>query len=479
MNSEYVFLEFNSHLFFPPHAQLNTEKKWGNPGEEVKNGEKPIAAATRILTENSKIFIQNSLKNLQLDNTFTINVKLPDAKKTTVYLFKISGSDPLIGKLKSPEWISIYLLHTLHSDFSKVFNKISKNRIWKKVDETNQTKITLQKGDKTLKFDQDHKLVITIMGPPKSGKYTQAERLEKCYGTKRIAYNDILETERENKTPFYKMVNYSQLYADEHSKNFSAENIPENSIGLIAKKLCENDTSCGYILHDFLKIESQCNVFNKIFLKKEDLHFSFFMDIQNDEIKKRIKALNEDPINKALKEALGGAQEDSQEESHFEALKEALKEASKDEDLKKVINEALDEVLEEALNDAPKVAPEESSEKTLKETLKVALQDDLNDDLDDLANFRENKNLRIMKGYSEIKLEQETEDEVFHLISDRIQTQLDGLVKTEHKSEPQKELIAAVDNVKNPKQIENIAYGVVGLALGIFVTAFFTRKTQS
>ena len=279
-----VFLEANEHLFFLEEPQNTHSNLWGLPGGSAKKDELPIAAAIRLLQSQTQLGF-TSEKLVSLGQRFA---RISDSD-SVIHFFKVNLTEFPTIQLTSHKWISIYALKLLSKleGRSEALDIVYRERIWQKIEEKNaqvdgdQAKILLKKGNKTLVFDHNRKFVFNLIGTAHSGKATQAEKLENIYGIKRISSRDIFADEFEVDTLLYKCVNC-------FNTKYPTEEMPkEISIGSMVKRLSIKDCDPGYILHDFLRSQTHCDAFLKIFLKKEDFHLPIFMDVLEDIVLKR------------------------------------------------------------------------------------------------------------------------------------------------------------------------------------------------
>ncbi len=122
---------------------------------------------------------------------------------------------------------------------------------------------------------------IILLGPPGSGKGTQAKLLSKKYSIPHIAMGDILREEVAKKTPLGKKVN---IYMSK------GELVPDEIvIEVLKKRLQEADCVNGFILDGFPRTLNQAkaldNMLNELNLKIDAV---IYIDVPDEEIMKRL-----------------------------------------------------------------------------------------------------------------------------------------------------------------------------------------------
>ena len=122
---------------------------------------------------------------------------------------------------------------------------------------------------------------IILLGPPGSGKGTQAKLLSKKYSIPHIAMGDILREEVAKKTPLGKKVN---VYMSK------GELVPDEIvIEVLKKRLQEADCVDGFILDGFPRTLNQAkaldNMLNELNLKIDAV---IYIEVPDEEIMKRL-----------------------------------------------------------------------------------------------------------------------------------------------------------------------------------------------
>jgi len=122
---------------------------------------------------------------------------------------------------------------------------------------------------------------IILLGPPGSGKGTQAKFLSKRYGIPHIAMGDILREEVAKKTPLGEKVN---VYMSK------GELVPDEIvIEVLKKRLQEADCTNGFILDGFPRTLNQAkaldNMLSELNLKIDAV---IYIEVPDEEIMKRL-----------------------------------------------------------------------------------------------------------------------------------------------------------------------------------------------
>jgi len=122
---------------------------------------------------------------------------------------------------------------------------------------------------------------IILLGPPGSGKGTQAKLLSKRYGIPHIAMGDILREEVARKTPLGEKVN---VYMSK------GELVPDEIvIEVLKKRLQEADCTNGFILDGFPRTLNQAkaldNMLSELNLKIDAV---IYIEVPDEEIMKRL-----------------------------------------------------------------------------------------------------------------------------------------------------------------------------------------------
>jgi len=122
---------------------------------------------------------------------------------------------------------------------------------------------------------------IVLLGPPGSGKGTQAELLSKKYEIPHIAMGDILREEVAKKTPLGEKVN---VYMSK------GELVPDEIvIEVLKKRIQEADCKNGFILDGFPRTLNQAkaldNMLSELNIK---IDVAVYIDVPDEEIMRRL-----------------------------------------------------------------------------------------------------------------------------------------------------------------------------------------------
>lgn len=139
--------------------------------------------------------------------------------------------------------------------------------------------------------------ILILVGPPGSGKGTQAEFICKKFGIPQISTGDMLRAAKRAGTldkKYLEIMDSGRLVPD------------EAIIELIEGRLKEADTKDGFLLDGFPRTLAQAEALDAMLAKLEKpLDCTLFFDVDFDEITKRLLSRgraddNEDTIRKRL-----------------------------------------------------------------------------------------------------------------------------------------------------------------------------------
>ncbi len=123
---------------------------------------------------------------------------------------------------------------------------------------------------------------LTIMGPPGSGKGTQAEEISRILGIAHISTGAIIRNAIREKTPLGKE-------AEDYIKR--GELVPDSIvIDMVSKRLSEGDCEGGYILDGFPRTLVQAKTMDEMGIK---LRFAVNLDVDDEAIVKRLSGRRE------------------------------------------------------------------------------------------------------------------------------------------------------------------------------------------
>ncbi len=125
-------------------------------------------------------------------------------------------------------------------------------------------------------------MYIIFLGPPGSGKGTQASLLSENLDIPTISTGNLFRSEVENKTKLGKelnvIMNTGSLVSDEITNE------------ILDNRLEEDDTDNGFILDGYPRNDSQLEYLKRKFDNFEDIKniFVIYINVSDDEVKKRI-----------------------------------------------------------------------------------------------------------------------------------------------------------------------------------------------
>ena len=117
---------------------------------------------------------------------------------------------------------------------------------------------------------------IIIFGAPGSGKGTVAQKIEKEFGYPQISTGDILREEINNKTQLGEQISLAMKngeYVDD-----------QIMFSVLKQRLNQNDCQKGFILDGYPRTKLQAENLKNFC----DIDFVFYLDVSEEEIKKRI-----------------------------------------------------------------------------------------------------------------------------------------------------------------------------------------------
>jgi adenylate kinase len=124
---------------------------------------------------------------------------------------------------------------------------------------------------------------LILFGPPGSGKGTQAVKIAEEFNLYHISTGDLFRSELKNETP---LGMEAKKYMDK------GELVPDEvTIGMLSNKLDEYAGKVeGFIFDGFPRTQPQAEALDKLLdLKKTDISKVLALEVEEDEIVKRIK----------------------------------------------------------------------------------------------------------------------------------------------------------------------------------------------
>ena len=122
---------------------------------------------------------------------------------------------------------------------------------------------------------------IVMLGPPGSGKGTQAELISKRYGIPAISTGDIFRQNLSEETELGKK-------ASEYMKK--GELVPDALvIDIVIDRLSKDDTKTGYLLDGFPRTTAQADAFEKLLGENgSSIDYVIYINIPKDELIRRV-----------------------------------------------------------------------------------------------------------------------------------------------------------------------------------------------
>ncbi|MDR1953711.1 MAG: adenylate kinase [Clostridiales Family XIII bacterium] len=122
---------------------------------------------------------------------------------------------------------------------------------------------------------------LILLGPPGSGKGTQAERITAKYGIPAISTGDIF---RKNIADGTELGKKAKAYMDK------GELVPDELVvGLVADRLSEDDTKGGYLLDGFPRTIVQADALERVLTERgERIDGVIYINTPRDELIRRI-----------------------------------------------------------------------------------------------------------------------------------------------------------------------------------------------
>lgn len=134
---------------------------------------------------------------------------------------------------------------------------------------------------KEITFTKDRPFVITIIGPPRAGKTTQADLLQQAFGILRIYQRGLIGEELEHKESLYsKMVD---VYT---TKNVLPTTPDIVSSGLLVQHFRQNKGYAGFTMVGWPLTKEQDEDYQEVFLRNA-FHIPIFLNVSEEVIKER------------------------------------------------------------------------------------------------------------------------------------------------------------------------------------------------
>lgn len=288
-----IFLEYDKYLLLLQRCHKEDQSHtWGIPGGKAEKGEEPIQTVLRELKEETQLELMPG-EVQYLGHRYA---RIP-GWDYVVHIFHAKLNERPIVVLDPKEhskyeWVSIHAfkLLPLLKGQDEVFDIVYGNRLWQKVSQTTSllektqqvATLILRKGDKEIIFNEQRRFILNLIGTSGSGKGTQGEMLSKLFDIPNISAGDIFRDEFRAKSKLGWIV---QTYDEHHYPDYLPDEVP---IGMIAKRLVEEDCDNGFILDGFPRTKAQGDATREVFLRPGDVHIPLFMDVPEEDIWERL-----------------------------------------------------------------------------------------------------------------------------------------------------------------------------------------------
>lgn len=290
-----IFLEHDKHILVLMRCLKEDQPStWGVPGGKAEHNESPKETLYRELREETQIDISNEKVEYH-GHRFA---RIP-GWDYIVHLYHAVLKDRPVVQLDPKEhvkyeWVSMYAFKTLPllKGQDEAFDIVYRDRLWQLVKpEHNPTvekieslgkSIILSKGDRKLAFDARKRLILNLIGTSGSGKGTQGELLSQMYGIPSISAGDLFRDEFRAGSKLGWMISQ---FDKEHYPAYLPDEVP---VGMMTKRIAENDCDSGFILDGFPRTQVQADVTREVILRDNDLHIPLFMDVPESEIWERL-----------------------------------------------------------------------------------------------------------------------------------------------------------------------------------------------
>jgi adenylate kinase len=249
----------------------------------MEERETPLQALTREVFEETKIQIHSPTL------VGTRHVRVPNCPDYTLHIFRLTlASMPdihLSDEHVLAKWVFYHEFETfdLVNEAQRLsFRTVFGDAMWHLTHDLGTSGLKFTRGDKTVTFGPQRRLVVTLVGTTGSGKGTQGEFLAKYLGVPHISFGDVFRDEIRNQTVLGKMiVDHDQ----KHTDSFTPDEI---CLGMACKRLSNDDCRNGYILDGFPRSAAQADALLKVFLRPKDTHIPVYINLSEQVIRIRL-----------------------------------------------------------------------------------------------------------------------------------------------------------------------------------------------
>lgn len=288
-----IFLEHDNHVLLLRRCHEEDQSHtWGIPGGKAKKEEEPLQTILRELKEETQIELASN-KVVYHGHRYA---RIP-GWDYIVHIYHAKMREKSVVQLNPKEhstyeWASLYAfkLMPLLKGQDEVFDIVYGDRVWQRINPTTSllqrtqqaSTLILSKGNRSLIFNFERRFVLNLIGTSGSGKGTQGEMLSKLFGVPNISAGDLFRDEFRAKSKLGWIV---QNYDKHHYPTYLPDEVP---IGMMAKRLAEEDCRQGFVLDGFPRTEKQGDATREVFLRTKDLHIPLFMDVPEEDIWERL-----------------------------------------------------------------------------------------------------------------------------------------------------------------------------------------------
>lgn len=289
-----LFLEHNQHLLLLMRCHKEDQPgTWGIPGGKAERGETPTQTVLRELQEETQI----ELSPDQVQYHGHRYARIP-GWDYVIHLYHAELKDRPVIKIDSKEhsqyeWVSIHAfkLMPLLKGQDEAFDILYGDRIWQRLDPKTSpdlqriqhaASLVLRKGNQSLVFDSKRRLVLNLIGTSGSGKGTQGDMLSQLFGIPNVSAGDLFRDEFRANSKLGWMI---QTFDKQYYPAYLPDEIP---IGMMTKRMAEEDCLRGFILDGFPRTEKQGDATREVILRENDLHVPVFMDVPERDIWERL-----------------------------------------------------------------------------------------------------------------------------------------------------------------------------------------------
>lgn len=285
-----VFIEVDKHVLLLKRSKKEDQSDtWGIPGGKKELHEQPIDTLLREVKEETQI----DLYAKEISYHGHRYARIPNWDYI-IHLYRVNLKErPAVILSKEHtayRWVSIYAFKMLNlvKGQDEAFDIVYDDKVWRKVDndladKVNSTaSLTLKKGTKELRFTQNRRFILNLIGTSGSGKGTQGEMLSKIYGIPNVSAGDLFRDEFREKSFLGEMI---QLFDRNHFPAYLPDEVP---VGMMIKRLTTEDCKLGFIFDGFPRTKVQTEVTASVILKSDDLHVPLFMDVEEKSILERL-----------------------------------------------------------------------------------------------------------------------------------------------------------------------------------------------